>query len=103
MRKLVIKLLLVSTLILSIMPNLQVHAVGSATPSPHMDAINGGFEKDINLNNLPDFWEMNWRNGTSTNPFASMAPYEPVSGKYHLRLYNGMETRLQLNMRCLML
>ncbi|MCR8843739.1 hypothetical protein NQ117_08570 [Paenibacillus sp. SC116] len=52
-------LLLLSTFILVVSPTLQVHAVGSANPSPQLEEINGGFEKDVNGNNLADFWEMN--------------------------------------------
>ncbi|WP_028594352.1 RHS repeat domain-containing protein [Paenibacillus assamensis] len=49
----------------------------------------GTFEEDSNQNHLADFWELNWRNGVSENPFSKLAPYEPVAGKYHLRLYSG--------------
>ncbi|MGG4192500.1 MULTISPECIES: hypothetical protein [unclassified Paenibacillus] len=55
--------------------------------------INEGYEKDENSNNLPDFWETVWRNGTSTNPFATIAPYEPIDGKYHYRLFNGLDDK----------
>lgn len=53
------------------------------------DSINGGFEQDKNSNRLPDLWETVWRNGSSLGPSASIESYEPVEGKYHLRLYNG--------------
>lgn len=52
--------------------------------------MNGSFEQDINNNNLPDFWEMNWRNGTSTGYNAEKASYSPVEGNYHYRLFNGV-------------
>lgn len=52
--------------------------------------INGGFETDLNNNSLPDFWETNWRNGTSTGSFATLAPYSPTDGVKHFRLFNGL-------------
>ncbi|WP_281944537.1 hypothetical protein, partial [Paenibacillus tyrfis] len=55
--------------------------------------INGSFEKDENGNNLPDFWEVNWRNGTSSEPFAGLAPYDPVDGANVYRLFNGKGDR----------
>jgi hypothetical protein len=51
--------------------------------------INGGFEINRNGNTLPDFWEVNWRNGTSTGPYATIASYEPAEGNYHYRLFSG--------------
>ncbi|WP_157277364.1 RHS repeat domain-containing protein [Paenibacillus taiwanensis] len=69
--------------------NFAGHVQAVQLSKPYVDRINGDFEKDVNANQLPDFWELNWRNGTSLNPAALLAPYEPVSGKYHLRLYNG--------------
>ncbi|MDT8975082.1 hypothetical protein RQP50_02355 [Paenibacillus sp. chi10] len=62
--------------------------VNSSSYSNMVD-INGGFEKDSNHNQLPDFWEVVWRNGVSSNSYAILAPYEPVEGKLHYRLYNG--------------
>lgn len=56
---------------------------------PINENINGGFEQDQNNNNLPDFWETVWRNGTSVGSSASKESFEPVEGKYHFRLYNG--------------
>ncbi|MFB0846916.1 hypothetical protein [Paenibacillus oleatilyticus] len=56
-------------------------------------SINGSFEKDENGNNLPDFWEVNWRNGTSSEPFAGLAPYDPVDGANVYRLFNGKGDR----------
>ncbi|WP_341278964.1 hypothetical protein [Paenibacillus sp. FSL H8-0537] len=51
---------------------------------------NHSFEDDRNQNNLPDFWEVNWRNGSSEGSIAVIAPYVPTEGKSIYRLYNGM-------------
>ncbi|GGG86356.1 RHS repeat protein [Paenibacillus radicis (ex Gao et al. 2016)] len=61
----------------------------AASVNGESSSINGSFEIDSNGNNLPDFWELVWRNGTSFNPYASLAPYEPMIKKHHYRLYSG--------------
>lgn len=51
--------------------------------------MNESFENDLNHNNLPDFWETAWRNGTSINSSVSKPGYDPIEGTYHLRMYSG--------------
>ncbi|MFE4569802.1 GBS Bsp-like repeat-containing protein [Paenibacillus chitinolyticus] len=51
--------------------------------------LNGSFEDDVNGTNVPDFWENNWRNGNSKNPYANRTPNEEINGKYIYRLNNG--------------
>ncbi len=58
--------------------------------SAQLPDINGSFERDANYNGLPDFWESNWRNGTSTGPSASLASYDPKDGYAIYRMYNGI-------------
>ena len=50
---------------------------------------NAGFEKDTNSNTLPDLWETQWRNGTSTGAYALRTTASPLEGSYIYRLYNG--------------
>ncbi|MVP02576.1 hypothetical protein [Paenibacillus lutrae] len=54
------------------------------------ESYNPGFEKDLNHNQIPDFWEINWLNGNSNSAYVKQAPYEPAEGSYHNRLYNGI-------------
>jgi hypothetical protein len=47
---------------------------------------NGSFEVDSNNNNLPDFWETNWRNGSSTGPYAQRLQDRSIDGGYIYQL-----------------
>ncbi|MBY0014692.1 hypothetical protein [Paenibacillus typhae] len=54
---------------------------------------NFSFEKDVNQNNLPDFWETAWRIGSSTSPSATIikatSTDSSVDGSSLYRLNNG--------------